>query len=175
MLRIFRFILDPPLSATAVGIPATSLLFYPKPVILFKIPYFFTSLFLRLLYLKGGTKSRGTSLTDDYRTVFGRFLPKSGTFREKRVAPGRKINKCMSDGYPPARFSGHGTLYRVAANCSDPRIASGHHGVGQCDPQPLLWYNVPASYTPHTAGGLEGTLCLPSASGCRSRALRPAV
>src|SRR5699024_584498 len=110
MLRIFRFILDPPLSATAVGIHATSLLFYPKPVILFKIHYFFTSLFLRLLYLKGGTKSRGTSLTDDYRTVFGRFLPKSGTFREKRVAPGRKINKCMSDGCPPARFSGHDTL-----------------------------------------------------------------
>ena len=45
----------------------------------------------------------------------------------------------------------------------------------QCDPQPLLWYSVPASCTPHTAGGSEGTFCLPSASGCHSRALRPAV
>ena len=98
-----------------------------------------------------------------YRTVFGRFLLKSGTFREKRVSPGRKINKCMSDGYPHARFFGHGTLYRVAANCSDPRIASGRHGGGQCDPQPLLWCSVPAFYIPHTAGGSEGTLCLPSA------------
>ena len=110
-----------------------------------------------------------------YRTVFGRFLLKSGTFREKRVSPGRKINKCMSDGYPHARFFGHGTLYRAAASCSDPRIASGHHGVGQCDPQPLLWYSVPASRIPHTVGGSEGTLCLPSAIGCHSRALRPAV
>ena len=110
-----------------------------------------------------------------YRTVFGRFLLKSGTFREKRVSPGRKINKCMSDGYPHARFFGHGTLYRVAANCSDPRIASGRHGGGQCDPQPLLWCSVPAFCIPHTAGGSEGTLCLPSASDCRSRALRPAV
>lgn len=110
-----------------------------------------------------------------YRTVFGRFLLKSGTFREKRVSPGRKINKCMSDGYPHARFFGHGTLYRVAANCSDPRIASGRHGGGQCDPQPLLWCSVPAFCIPHTAGGFEGTLYLPSASGCHSRALRPAV
>lgn len=110
-----------------------------------------------------------------YRTVFGRFLLKSGTFREKRVSPGRKINKCIPDSYPPARFSGHDTFYRAVASCSDPRIASGHHGVGQCDPQPLLWYSVPASRIPHTVGGSEGTLCLPSASGCRSRALRPAV
>ena len=110
-----------------------------------------------------------------YRTVFGRFLLKSGTFREKRVSPGRKINKCMSDGYPHARFFGHGTLYRVAANCSDPRIASGRHGGGQCDPQPLLWCSVPAFCIPHTAGGSEGTLCLPSAIVCRSHALRLAV
>ena len=85
------------------------------------------------------------------------------------------LNTCIPDGYPPARFSGHGTLYRVAANCSDPRIASGRHGGGQCDPQPLLWCSVPAFYIPHTAGGSEGTLCLPSAIGCHSRALRPAV
>ena len=85
------------------------------------------------------------------------------------------LNTCIPDGYPPARFSGHGTLYRVAANCSDPRIASGHHGGGQCDPQPLLWCSVPAFCIPHTAGGSEGTLYLPSASGCHSRALRPAV
>ena len=110
-----------------------------------------------------------------YRTVFGRFLLKSGTFREKRVSPGRKINKCMSDGYPHARFFGHGTLYRVAANCSDPRIASGRHGGGQCDPQPLLWCSVPAFCIPHTAGGSEEMLCSPSASGFRSRALQPAV
>ena len=110
-----------------------------------------------------------------YRTVFGRFLLKSGTFREKRVSPGRKINKCMSDGYPHARFFGHGTLYRVAANCSDPRTASGRRGVEQCDPQPLLWYSIPASCIPHTEGGSEEMLCSPSASGCHSRALRPAV
>src|SRR5699024_5604018 len=63
----------------------------------------------------------------------------------------------------------------VAASCSDPRTDSGHHGGEQCDPQPLLWYSVPASCTPHTAGGSEETFCLPSASGCHSRALRPAV
>ena len=85
------------------------------------------------------------------------------------------LNTCIPDGYPPARFSGHGTLYIVAANCSDPRTVSGHHGGEQYDPQPLLWYSVPAFCIPYTTGGSEGTLCLPSASGCRSHALRPAV
>ena len=96
-------------------------------------------------------------------------------FGRKKNTPGRIISRCKSAGYPPAKFSGHDTLYRVAANCSDPRTVSGHHGEEQCDPQPLLWYSVPAFCIPHTAGGSEGTLCLPSASGCRSRALRPAV
>ena len=110
-----------------------------------------------------------------YRTVFGRFLPKPDTFREKEISSGRKISRCKSDGYPPARFSGHDMLYTAAANCSDPRTASDSHGVGQCDPQPLLWCSVPAFCIPHTAGGSEGTFCLPSASGCHSRALRPTV
>lgn len=51
--------------------------------------------------------------------------------------PGRKISRYKSDGYPPARFSGHDMLYTVAANCSDPRTVFGHHGGEQCDPQPL--------------------------------------
>ena len=107
-----------------------------------------------------------------YSTVFSQ---NQVYFGRKKNTPGRIISRCKSAGYPPAKFSGHDTLYIVVANCSDPRTASGHHGVGQCDPQPLLWYSVPAFCIPHTAGGSEGTLCLPSASGCHSRALRPAV
>ena len=107
-----------------------------------------------------------------YSTVFSQ---NQVYFGRKKNTPGRIISRCKSAGYPPAKFSGHDTLYRVAANCSDPRTVSGHHGEEQCDPQPLLWYSVPAFCIPHTAGGSEGTLCLPSASGCRSRALRPAV
>ena len=107
-----------------------------------------------------------------YSTVFSQ---NQVYFGRKKNTPGRIISRCKSAGYPPAKFSGHDTLYRVAANCSDPRTVSGHHGEEQCDPQPLLWYSVPASRIPHTAGGSEGTLCLPSASGCHSRALRPAV
>ena len=107
-----------------------------------------------------------------YSTVFSQ---NQVYFGRKKNTPGRIISRCKSAGYPPAKFSGHDTFYRAVASCSDPRIASGHHGVGQCDPQPLLWYSVPASRIPHTVGGSEGTLCLPSASGCRSRALRPAV
>ena len=107
-----------------------------------------------------------------YSTVFSQ---NQVYFGRKKNTPGRIISRCKSAGYPPARFSGHDMLYTAAANCSDPRTASGLHGVEQCDPQPLLWYSVPASCTPHIAGGSEGTLCLPSASGCHSRALRPAV
>ena len=107
-----------------------------------------------------------------YSTVFSQ---NQVYFGRKKNTPGRIISRCKSAGYPPAKFSGHDTLYRVAANCSDPRTVSGHHGEEQCDPQPLLWYSVPAFCIPHTAGGSEGTLCLPSASGCHSRALRPAV
>ena len=107
-----------------------------------------------------------------YSTVFSQ---NQVYFGRKKNTPGRIISRCKSAGYPPAKFSGHDTLYRVAANCSDPRTVSGHHGEEQCDPQPLLWYSVPASCTPHTAGESEGTFCLPSASGCRIRALRPAV
>ena len=107
-----------------------------------------------------------------YSTVFSQ---NQVYFGRKKNTPGRIISRCKSAGYPPAKFSGHDTLYRVAANCSDPRTVSGHHGEGQCDPQLLLWYSVPASCTPHIAGGSEGTFCLPSASGCHSRALRPAV
>ena len=81
----------------------------------------------------------------------------------------------MSDGCPRVLFLRYDYVCTGFANCSDPRTASGHHGGEQRDPQPLLWYSVPASLTPHTAGGSEGTLCLPSASGCHSRALRPAV
>lgn len=107
-----------------------------------------------------------------YSTVFSQ---NQVYFGRKKNTPGRIISRCKSAGYPPAKFSGHDTLYRVAANCSDPRTVSGHHGEEQCDPQLLLWYSVPASCTPHIAGGSEGTFCLPSASGCHSRALRPAV
>ena len=110
-----------------------------------------------------------------YRTVFGRFLPKSSTFREKRIAPGRKINKCMSDGCPRVLFLRYDYVCTGFANCSDPRTASGHHGGEQRDPQPLLWYSIPASCIPHTEGGSEEMLCSPSASGFRSRALQPAV
>ena len=88
---------------------------------------------------------------------------------------GEKFSRCKSAGYPPAKFYGHDTLYIVVANCSYPRTASGHHGGEQCGPQLLLWYSVPASCTPYIAGGSEGTLCLPSASGCHSHASQPAV
>ena len=108
--------------------------------------------------------------------VVGRkFLPKHSIFREKENIHGRKISRCKSAGYPPARFSGHDTLCRAAASCSGPRTVSGHRGVEQCDPQLWPWYIVPASSTPHTAGGSEETLCLLSANGCHSRALRQAV
>lgn len=168
--------MDPPLSATAVGIPTTSLLFYPKPVILFIILCFFTSLFLRLLYLKGGTNSRGTSLKAALSHSIWLVSPKIRRISGERNSLRKKnISRYKWAGYPPARFSGHGTLYRAAANCFGPRTASGRRGVEQCDPQPLLWYSIPASCIPHTEGGSEEMLCSPSASGFRSRALQPAV
>ena len=107
-----------------------------------------------------------------YSTVFSQ---NQVYFGRKKNTPGRIISRCKSAGYPPAKFSGHDTLYIVVANCSYPRTASGHHGGEQCNPQPLLWYSVPASCTPYIAGGSEGTLCLPSASGCHSHASQPAV
>lgn len=60
-----------------------------------------------------------------YSTVFSQ---NQVHFGRKKIAPGRKISRCKSAGYPPARFSGHDMLYTVAANCPDPRTASGHHG-----------------------------------------------
>lgn len=85
------------------------------------------------------------------------------------------LNKCMSGGCPRVLFLRYDDACTGFASCSDPRTVSGRRGVEQCDPQPLLWRSVPAFYIPHTAGGSEGTLCLPSAIGCHSRALRPAV
>lgn len=87
-----------------------------------------------------------------YSTVFSQ---NQVYFGRKKNTLGRIISRCKSAGYPPAKFSGHDTLYRVAANCSDPRAASGHHGGEQCGPQPLLWYSVPASCTPYIAGGSD--------------------
>lgn len=107
-----------------------------------------------------------------YSTVFSQNLV---YFGRKKIALGGIISRCMSGGCPRVLFLRYDDACTGFANCSDPRTVSGRHGVGQCDPQPLLLYSVPASYTPHTAGGSEGTLCLPSASGCRSHALRPAV
>ena len=114
---------------------------------------------------------------------FGRKVKVSGEsfsqnivyFGRRKIYMGEKFSRCKSAGYPPAKFYGHDTLYIVVANCSYPRTASGHHGGEQCGPQLLLWYSVPASCTPYIAGGSEGTLCLPSASGCHSHASQPAV
>ena len=107
-----------------------------------------------------------------YSTVFSQNLV---YFGRKKIALGGIISRCMSGGCPRVLFLRYDDACTGFASCSYPRTASGHHGVGQCDPQPLLWYSVPASRIPHTVGGSEGTLCLPSASGCRSRALRPTV
>lgn len=119
---------------------------------------------------RGFSRKRGRRSSCGFPTV-KRTRPRRGAWFRLRL----HLNTCIPDGYPPARFSGHDMLYTAAANCSDPRTASDRHGGEQCGPQPLLWYSVPASCTPYIAGGSEGTLCLPSASGCRSRALRPAV
>jgi len=107
-----------------------------------------------------------------YSTVFSQNLV---YFGRKKIALGGIISRCMSGGCPRVLFLRYDDACTGFASCSYPRTASGHHGVGQCDPQLLLWYSVPASCTPHIAGGSEGTFCLPSASGCHSRALRPAV
>lgn len=104
------------------------------------------------------------------------FSPKIRRISGERKSLRKKnISRYKWAGYPPARFSGHDTLCRAAASCSGPRTVSGHRGVEQCDPQLWPWYIVPASSTPHTAGGSEETLCLLSANGCHSRALRQAV
>ena len=107
-----------------------------------------------------------------YSTVFSQNLV---YFGRKKIALGGIISRCMSGGCPRVLFLRYDDACTGFASCSYPRTASGHHGVGQYDPQLLLWYSVPASCTPHIAGGSEGTFCLPSASGCHSRALRPAV
>ena len=85
------------------------------------------------------------------------------------------LNKCMSGGCPRVLFLRYDDACTGFASCSDPRTVSGRRGVEQCDPQPLLWYSIPASCIPHTEGGSEEMLCSPSASGFRSRALQPAV
>ena len=107
-----------------------------------------------------------------YSTVFSQ---NQVYFGRKKIALGGIISRCMSGGCPRVLFLRYDDACTGFASCSYPRTVSGHHGEEQCDPQPLLWYSVPAFCIPHTAGGSEGTLCLPSASGCRSRALRPAV
>ena len=101
-----------------------------------------------------------------YSTVFSQNLV---YFGRKKIALGGIISRCMSGGCPRVLFLRYDDACTGFASCSYPRTASGHHGVGQCDPQLLLWYSVPASCTPHIAGGSEGTFCLPSASGCHSR------
>ena len=107
-----------------------------------------------------------------YSTVFSQNLV---YFGRKKIALGGIISRCMSGGCPRVLFLRYDDACTGFASCSDPRTVSGRRGVEQCDPQPLLWCSVPAFYIPHTAGGSEGTLCLPSAIGCHSRALRPAV
>ena len=107
-----------------------------------------------------------------YSTVFSQNLV---YFGRKKIALGGIISRCMSGGCPRVLFLRYDDACTGFASCSDPRTASGRHGVGQCDPQPLLWCSVPAFCIPHTVGGSEETLCLPSASGCHSRALQPAV
>ena len=107
-----------------------------------------------------------------YSTVFSQNLV---YFGRKKIALGGIISRCMSGGCPRVLFLRYDDACTGFASCSYPRTASGHHGGEQCGPQLLLWYSVPASCTPYIAGGSEGTLCLPSASGCHSHASQPAV
>ena len=86
-----------------------------------------------------------------YSTVFSQNLV---YFGRKKIALGGIISRCMSGGCPRVLFLRYDDACTGFASCSYPRTASGRRGVEQCDPQPF---------------------CLPSASGCHSRALRPAV